>query len=376
MVFVTTIGSYSSQAKNLSNGRSTRSNPIVAGGHSWRIAFYPNGKLAGTAGFISLYLLLDDEVKGNPAAADDDIHVNLTVAGTSSASSASSPTTTSPRAFIKGDRFVIRCELTVLPASTPPAVDAPPPPKPSVARTAPPSSSTRTSRRSCLYGERRRQGCRRILDVSKEGADVELEVHGKVFAAHKSVLAARSSVFKEEFFGPTKEKDTSYVVINYNILPDAFEALLNYIYTDSLPEMMIMNNSLKGGALLAEDLLIAADRYNLKDLKSVIENRLCSHVGVSTVLPLLVIEEQYQCRKLRKMCLGFVGCDKNARAIMVTSNDVENLARSSPSVVKDVITEILDTSEARRRRLMNIWIWSSIYAFCFFFSLWPLVSWC
>nr|CAB3503104.1 unnamed protein product [Digitaria exilis] len=79
MVFVTTIGSYSSQAKNLSNGRSTRSNPIVAGGHSWRIAFYPNGKLAGTAGFISLYLLLDDEVKGNPAAADDDIHVNLSL---------------------------------------------------------------------------------------------------------------------------------------------------------------------------------------------------------------------------------------------------------------------------------------------------------
>ena len=52
------------------------------------------------------------------------------------------------------------------------------------------------------------------LLATKEGADVEFEVGGKIFAAHKSVLAARSAVFKEEFFGPTKEKDTSYVRIS------------------------------------------------------------------------------------------------------------------------------------------------------------------
>ena len=75
---------------------------------------------------------------------------------------------------------------------------------------------------------------------------MEFEVGGKIFAAHKSVLAARSAVFKEEFFGPTKEKDTSYVRIS-DMHPESFEALLHFMYTDSLPEMTM--NSLKDGAV-------------------------------------------------------------------------------------------------------------------------------
>ena len=186
---------------------------------------------------------------------------------------------------------------------------------------------------------------------------MEFEVGGKIFAAHKSVLAARSAVFKEEFFGPTKEKDTSYVRIS-DMHPESFEALLHFMYTDSLPEMTM--NSLKDGAVLAEDLLIAAGRYNLKDLKSLTENKLCSHVGVSTVLLMLAIAEQYQCCKLKKMCLGFIGSRANAWAIMAT-NDIENLARSSPSAVKDVIVEILDTRMARSKRLIKVFI----FALCF-----------
>ena len=104
--------------------------------------------------------------------------------------------------------------------------------------------------------------------------------------------------------------------------------------------------------MLAEDLLVAAGRYNLKDLKSLTENKLCSHVAVSTVLLMLAIAEQYQCCKLKKMCLGFIGSRANAWAIMAT-NDIENLARSSPSAVKDVIVEILDTRMARSKRLIK-----------------------
>lgn len=256
-------------------------------------------------------------------------------------------------AFIKTDRFVIRCELTVFP----------PPPKPSVARAAPPPPEpNRPTRAPPASGLSADLG--RLLET-KEGADVSLEVHGKVFAAHKSVLAARSPFFMEEFF-----RDTSYIVIN-DILPDAFEALLQYIYTDTLPETTItMNNSLKEGPVVLEDLLMAADRYKLKDLKSVIENRLCSHVGsVSTVLVLLELAEKYQCCKLKKMCLGFIGSGRNAREIVMASDGIENLARSSPSVVKDVIAEILDLREARSRRLVDV----CVYALCFVITVLPFL---
>ncbi|XP_039793124.1 BTB/POZ and MATH domain-containing protein 2-like [Panicum virgatum] len=288
--------------------------------------------------------------------------------------------------FKSGDHFAIRCEcdLTVFPAgsrpelgasrrgvvvtlsshSSPSGEKAPPPTpapvNPSVGRPAPPRSSdgprgqpppeppVLRARAPPLSGLHARIDLGRLL-ATKEGADVEFEVGGKIFAAHKSVLAARSAVFKEEFFGPTKEKDTSYVRIS-DMHPESFEALLNFMYTDSLPEMTM--NSLKDGAVLAEDLLIAAGQYNLKDLKSLTENKLCSHVGVSTVLLMLAIAEQYQCCKLKKMCLGFISSRANAWAIMST-NDIENLARSSPSAVKDVIVEILDTRMARSKRLIK-----------------------
>jgi speckle-type POZ protein len=213
------------------------------------------------------------------------------------------------------------------------------------------------------------------LLATKDGADVEFEVLGKVFAAHKCVLAARSLVFKEEFFGPAKEEDTSYVRVIPDMRPEAFEALMHYVYTDTLPPEMAMNSPEQGTAMLAEDLLAAADRYELKHLKLLTEKKMCNHVGVSTVLPMLALAERYQCCKLKKMCLGFVGSCGNTRAVMST-NDLEILARRSPSVVKDVINEILDARDARRRRLIIVCIfvfffWSSIslvFPDAFFFS--------
>ncbi|XP_039793776.1 BTB/POZ domain-containing protein 2-like [Panicum virgatum] len=323
--------------------------------------------------------------------------------------------------ILKCDRFEIRCDLTVFPAGSqpepraclrgvvitlsshpspsgenappppPPAplnpsvgTPAPPPPSsaspaPSVGRAAPPPppvrpAGTTTTRRwaeetaAAVGTGTARPGGRAPLSglpadlgrllATKEGADVEFEViGGKIFAAHKAVLAARSSVFKDEFFGQAKEKGTSFVRIS-DMHPESFEALLHFMYTDSLPEMTM--NSLKEGAVLAEDLLVAAGRYNLKDLKSLTEDKLCSHVGVSTVLLMLAMAEQYQCCKLKKMCLGFIGSRANVWAIMAT-NDIENLARSSPSSVKDVIMEILDTRMARSMRLIK----ACFFIFCF-----------
>ncbi|XP_066395738.1 BTB/POZ and MATH domain-containing protein 2-like [Miscanthus floridulus] len=111
------------------------------------------------------------------------------------------------------------------------------------------------------------------LLVTKEGADVEFEVLGRVFAAHKCVLAARSPVFKDKFFGLAKEEETIFVLIP-DMRPEAFEALLQYVYTDMLPSEMSMNSS-EAGAVLAEDLLAAADRYELKHLKLLTEKKMC-----------------------------------------------------------------------------------------------------
>lgn len=78
----------------------------------------------------------------------------------------------------------------------------------------------------------------------KEGTDVILEVQGEAFPAHKLVLAMRSPVFKAELYGAMREKDMSCITIN-DMQPVVFEALLHFIYTDSLPAMDDRSTSTK-----------------------------------------------------------------------------------------------------------------------------------
>nr|CAB3451882.1 unnamed protein product [Digitaria exilis]CAB3455642.1 unnamed protein product [Digitaria exilis] len=194
----------------------------------------------------------------------------------------------------------------------------------------------------------------RLLET-KQGSDVDFEVCGKVFPAHKLVLAARSPVFMADFFGPAKEKDTSYVRI-HDMHPDAFEALLHYAYTDTLPPATVTTTASSpegspspaaAAVVLTQDLLMAADKYKLKDLKSVAENELCTHnVGVNTVLPMLELAEHHGCVKLKKKCLEFIVSARNTTRAVMANDDLEHLARSCPSVVKEVLRKIMDAREA------------------------------
>ncbi|CAN6222380.1 unnamed protein product [Urochloa humidicola] len=421
-----TIGSYA-EAKKLPNGRFIKSDPITAAGHSWRIALYPNGNLTRTNGIISLFLLMDDDdaAAQRKAAAAADIKFSFTIRKVGVGVGAGSLVLRTGKlsaafsrqwnahgfehflsrqcfenlALLKSDRLAIRCDLTIYPAGTQPGrpygvtwmpwparwstqqaepllstrTPAPPPPPP------PPEPRLMRARSSPALGKH--ADLDRLL-VTKEGADVEIEVSGgKVFAAHKTVLAARSPVFKEYFFSPAKEKETNFARIG-DMRPDVFEVILHFMYTESLPEItMISSPKHKGATVLAEDLFVVADRYGMKSLKSMAEDKLCGHVGVSTVLLMLAFAEKHQCCKLKKVCIGFIGSGANAREIMASNDDVENLARSSPSIIRDVIMEILDTKEARSspsvvgdvimeildtkevrsRRLISI----CVYAFCF-----------
>ncbi|KAK3120543.1 hypothetical protein QOZ80_9AG0689710 [Eleusine coracana subsp. coracana] len=72
------------------------------------------------------------------------------------------------------------------------------------------------------------------LLISDQGSDITFEVSGELFAAHRYVLAARSSVFRAELLGPMKEKER---VLISDMEVSVFKTLLTFIYTDSLPDM-------------------------------------------------------------------------------------------------------------------------------------------
>ena len=61
-------------------------------------------------------------------------------------------------------------------------------------------------------------------------SDVNLNIRGREFPAHKNILAARSEVFAAMFQHPTKEKLSNQIEIE-DIEPEVFQELLRFIYT-------------------------------------------------------------------------------------------------------------------------------------------------
>lgn len=51
-----------------------------------------------------------------------------------------------------------------------------------------------------------------LLESGKD-TDVNFDVNGEVFAAHKLVLAARSPVFRAQLFGPMKDQNTEHIKV-------------------------------------------------------------------------------------------------------------------------------------------------------------------
>ncbi|XP_066342153.1 BTB/POZ and MATH domain-containing protein 3-like [Miscanthus floridulus] len=77
------------------------------------------------------------------------------------------------------------------------------------------------------------------LLASQVGTDVEFEVGGDLFSAHKCILASQSTAFMAEFFGQAgKGSSTTVTRVQIDDMePRVFKALLHFIYTDALLEV-------------------------------------------------------------------------------------------------------------------------------------------
>ncbi|XP_027349295.1 BTB/POZ and MATH domain-containing protein 2-like isoform X2 [Abrus precatorius] len=64
---------------------------------------------------------------------------------------------------------------------------------------------------------------------SGKGSDVNFEVNGESFSAHKLVLAARSPVFRAQLFGPMKDQNTQCIKYLKESCPSVLTELLEYV---------------------------------------------------------------------------------------------------------------------------------------------------
>jgi speckle-type POZ protein len=327
-------------------GHRLSSCPFTVGGHLWRIDYYPNGDREDSAGHISVYLVLHDNVTNNVTAQfrfgfepskkralfflnNNHNKVKPPPPATPSYSFASQGALGYPKfvqlgalensKFLKNDSFTIRCDVVVIDrVRVEGKGSADKKEIPEFVKVPPPDLSRH------LAG----------LLLAERGADVVFEAGGETFAAHRCVLAARSPVFSAELFGSMKEGNTanSSVLRVHDMEPQVFKALLCFLYTDSLPEMEKEEED-----VMCQHLLVAADKYAMERMKLVCEDRLCKYIHVNTVANILALAQMHSCAGLKSACVHFLTSPGNLRAAM-DSDGFHHLTTTCPSLLKELIT--------------------------------------
>ena len=143
------------------------------------------------------------------------------------------------------------------------------------------------------------------LFENQEFSDVILSVGSKDLLAHKAVLAARSAVFAAMFkceMNESKQNRVDIVDIEYSVVKE----MLTYIYTGKSPNL----------ATMAEDLLAAADKYDLGVLKKMCETFLLSLLTVENAVDLMVLADMHCAKLLKALAIQFI--NKHVKDVMLT----------------------------------------------------------
>ncbi|CAM0148159.1 unnamed protein product [Urochloa decumbens] len=319
------VEGYSSY-KGLASGEAIYSDKFRVGGHCWSIAYFPGGFLKQSCNWICFGLHRycaagdDGKIKAEFTLSlldKDHQPLPLYKAGPVQRIFPNKAYSWSFDRFIKrddfdslyqkGDCFCIRCDVTVVSETR----EEPMVPPPDLHQ---------------HLGD---------LLFSGIGGDIMFDVGSETFVAHKYVLAARSPVFKAAFFGgPMKENAATRVRI-HDIEPRVFEAMLHFIYTESVPDI----DSPKDKMVMAQHLLVAADRYALERLKSVCEHDLRMRVNKNTAVTTLVLAEQHGCPLLKEACLKILKSSDSYKEALVgydVEDDLEHLTICCPSLLKDL----------------------------------------
>ncbi|XP_057339511.1 speckle-type POZ protein-like [Microplitis mediator] len=133
------------------------------------------------------------------------------------------------------------------------------------------------------------------LYKSKLGSDIELIVQKKKFQAHKLVLMVRSPVFRAMLTTDMRENNEKTVTIK-DIDSEVLKSMLEFIYTDKVSDLDDV----------AEQLLEAADKYQIHTLKEICTKSLCKSVTIDNASRLLVLAYLHNAEEMLEYISKFI----------------------------------------------------------------------
>jgi speckle-type POZ protein len=348
--------------KDTPNTESIRSRAFRIGGYWWVILYSPKGERFEDLGYMSVTLALDhdqeilrpvkvkfefsfiEQVEEQRSARVHGGEVVELSAGASCGHHRWMKRTDFEKSkHLRDDGFIIRCDLFVVDAKATRGAAALP-----GAAVEVPNSDIHDQFRELLR--------------TQLGTDVTFKVGSERFAAHRCVLAARSSVFRAQLFGSMMEGTTTANAINIkDMAPNVFRALLTFIYTDAMPNMEEDDQLGKDEGNMEDDeyeedeydgaeeevmswlqhVLVAADRFDLPRLKLLCEEQLSEHIDIMTVMTILALAEQHRCCGLKEACLQFLQVLSPTKLQnLLATQGWDHIAENYPAVVNQLIFKL------------------------------------
>ena len=161
--------------------------------------------------------------------------------------------------------------------------------------------------------------------VSSRFTDVTILCGEKEFNCHKAILAERSSVFESMFTIEMKEAMENEVTIK-DMDAETCQQMLLYIYSSKVEAIDKEGN--------AESLLAAAEKYDLKGLKTLTENHLSANLNIDNVMSLLVLADLHCASTLRSLALQFVA---DNRKQIVAKKEWRGKLTKYPELMEEII---------------------------------------
>ena len=132
-------------------------------------------------------------------------------------------------------------------------------------------------------------------------ADVTFEVDGKFIQAHKSLLSARSPVFRAMFQTKMEETFTDKVHVE-DIEYDVMQALLKYIYSANIDENIEGTHQ----PLFVVKLFAAADKYQIEYLRNLCELHICNSLNSDVVVSALITGHLHESVMIKRACFDLL----------------------------------------------------------------------
>jgi len=179
------------------------------------------------------------------------------------------------------------------------------------------------------------------LDISSifeqnKFSDCVVACEGREFRCHKNILAGRSTVFDAMFTHDMEENRKSKVDI-VDLDGDTVHDMIVYIYSGKVTEVETK----------ATGLLSAAEKYDLKELKTMCETALCDTITQDNVLDLLVLADLHGASSVRGLALKFIV--DNGKEIVAQQGWRDKL-KAYPEIMADMF-EAMTRQPAKRQRL-------------------------